>query len=310
MSSALLGKIRAGVLDPPAAAQATADPAYPVTEPAIEARYLYATVRTADGTVLSFTRRLAVDGGRGLRRLLVRSAGPVSPTLETLAIGRRAACGVDARLSHAAGTLTVTSAPDPGGSWFTAEVDADAISWSESDVLDLSGRTLGPGLQWELPGMRYAGWLYEVTGNALGREVRGVAGADTVWLPAGAALYADDPITTTGAARIWITFATSYGPDSAEYGHFLVGSDEGVAVTARDGTVSVHDQVTGNASADGASATITAPGRSWEFTRDRTGVVPEAADDPMIRAEGLVRSSGERRSPTAWMAALEMPRHS
>jgi len=304
-----LGKVEAGVLEPDMAARAVADPAASHTDLGVEARYLYATVRSEDGTVYTFTRRVVVSGGPGPRRLLVRGAEAGTATLESLPLGRRTATSIGARLTSHDGELALGSRDDGAGPAFAAEVSSSELAWSETQVLDLVGGALGPGLQWRLPGMAYAGWLYDVEGTVLGRRVHGVAGVDTVWLPAGSTLNVNDPIAATGAAGIWITFATSYGPGSAEYGHLLVGHGDGVAVTCRDGVVSVDHTVSGTADPEGASASVDAPERAWDFVRDPGGTVPETAEDPMVRAEGLVRSRGEQRPPRAWMAALEIPRH-
>lgn len=272
---------------------------------ATEAVYFYAVPRGGGGEPNTITRRIAVDGGSGLRRLLLRIVTQATGRLEPHPAGRSAASSRNAVLREGQGVMVAASVDEstPG---FAASAGEGALKWSDGDVLCLTGSVCGPGLWWAVTGMEYAGWMYRVSGRVLGQKVTGLAGVDQVRLRSGAVLYSDDRLLSAGETAIWTTFTNAFGDGAAEYGHALVAHDgEGFALVARDGDKVNTQTVRGTAEPDAAAAELWIDGEQWTYSADPTGLVPAVPGDPMVRSEGQLQRAGGPRSAAAHLAALE-----
>lgn len=118
-----------------------------------------------------------------------------------------------------------------GGPEVHAVLGPKTMTWSDSGHLELTGKIMGPGLVFCIPGfndeaMFYSHLYYEVEGTFFGEPVEGIVPYENCWLPTGK-LYTDGPILQR-YEEAWCAFATIYEDGSVQYGQ-LAGWSEGMA---------------------------------------------------------------------------------
>jgi len=80
----------------------------------------------------------------------------------------------------------------PGQPWRLTASGTD-FSWKEEGLFDLTGKLIGNGMQWYLPGVDwgtfYVAQLYDVQGTCEGKKVKGIISLDQAWMAEGAAIH-------------------------------------------------------------------------------------------------------------------------
>jgi hypothetical protein len=290
-----------------------------------EAVYIWGTARNRDGDLFVYARRMAAPdatAGAGAsegglqhsmndRFLLQASFDAEYPRLRREA--RSTAVGDDVRRSVEEGraVLRIPAAGDRQAMELVA--GDDVMSYTEGDVLDLSGVRLAPALHWYLPmgsdALYYPTQTWSVAGRILGHDVEGFAFVEEAYMPPGGRLYvAHDPLPTVGY-RLWYSWATTWDDGTTEFGHFvgngstfsvgIIADADGRVRTTRDLGIAVER------AEDGYwydRIRLDVDGEAWEIVADPRGRMQDLGPIPNPQQEALVRRVGETRTPRIWMA--------
>ena len=284
----------------------------------IDGSYPLCTVRDTDGVVYSCVRRIANGGdsggfilqsnadGKDLRIDPACGAAYSGPVAQTFDEGTHRLTGGDTTLD--------------GG--FLLALDRQSVHWKESELLELEGRLIGPGLQWYTPwpqhgGAFYAARIYRTQGSILGKKVDGFMGFDQYYFPPGFA-YGNDPFVQD-VELSYIVFGNEYDDATIEVGHMFHGHDRwGAAmVNNEQGPIILSSDVQAEITARderGYARNIhyRVQGEDWEFTADPTARMPDFGEGVAKNPgqEGLFRRTGEKREIVAWWAWTEtVPSH-
>lgn len=221
------------------------------------------------------------------------------------------------------GSVHWSSLEGEDGQPWEVSASGESFVWREEGLLDLSGRLLGNGTQFYIPGEEwgtfYVSQLYDVSGTLNGRPVKGVICLDQVWLPEGGAIhFAKDIVVENKMHVLWWTFATVYKDGSWEMGSFMLGHDNlGYAIFQNDkGEIHCSTDIEGEAvHKDGSyflkTAQIVVDGKDrWEFLPDPRGDMVDFVGGFPITAqqEGRWRRVGDEREPDHWIAWGESDR--
>jgi hypothetical protein len=270
--------------------------------------FFYGTVRDADGNIWNPMRRFTADGGN--EKLLLQT-NTERDSIGIHRAGRHSASCAGARRWLDGDEVRFEPAPDSEGEPFVIRASASRFSWIEQDVLELHGTAVPPGLHWHLPdrnqGMYYVSQIYEVEGQILGNEVRGIIPMDQLWM--NGTIYQNDIFVGRQAEVIWYTWATRYEDGGFDGGHFLVGHRQlGFALLYDEhGQVSATTDVTGRVTLDGEGPwpqgiEVVAAGQVWEFEPDPRGRMTDLMPIPNPQIEGRWRRKGDTRRPAHWSA--------
>lgn len=289
-----------------------------------EATYPWGTFRDDNGGVYIFMRRLPFDG-----LTEVSKTGPVRNT-----IGRRAVLFTQ----NAAGELEVnpasmatgynidtkTEVSDDSIVWSIDEVSdqrrglhavyrADRLEYREDGLIDVSGPSLKPGLQWYLPGrdngLFYASQTFACEGTIMGTPVKGFLFIEQAYMQPDSVLYAVNDVLVGAETHLtWYSFATQYEDGSFEFGHFIVGHDRlGIGIVAGpDGLIvqssTVKAKVTRSDDGWSERVDLDVDGQAWEIIQPRDLRILPTAHTPNRQQEGMIRRVGETRIPRNYMA--------
>lgn len=211
---------------------------------------------------------------------------------------------------------------EPGNPW-ELKASGEGIRWLEKGLVDISGKLVGNGLQWFLPGSEWGTYyiqqFYAIEGTILGRPVRGMMSLDQPYLEEGGAVhYKKDLIVNNKKHVIWWAFATQYKDGSCDVGSFMVGHDNlGFAILMNEkGEARVTTDIDGSVvHKDGSyfckSARVILEGKEeWEFLPDPKGDMVDFVGGFPITAqqEGRWRRVGDTREPDRWYAWGETDR--
>jgi hypothetical protein len=270
--------------------------------------FFYGTVRDAEGNIWNPMRRFTADGGP--EKLLLQT-NRERDSIGIHRAGRHSASCAGSRRWLDGDEVRFESPADPSGHPFEIRASAERFSWVETDVVELHGNAVPPGLHWHLPdrrqGMYYVSQIYEVEGQILGNEVRGFIPMDQLWL--NGTIYQNDIFVGRQAEVIWYTWATRYEDGSFDGGHFLVGHRQlGFALLYNErGEVFTTTNVTGQVTLDGEgpwprAIEVVAAGDTWEFEPDPRGRMTDLMPIPNPQIEGRWRRRGDKRRPAHWSA--------
>jgi hypothetical protein len=216
-----------------------------------------------------------------------------------------------------------SSLPDETGQPWKISASASHFSWREEGLFDITGKLIGNGMQWYLPGVDwgtfYVSQVYDVAGTCEGRKVKGVIALDQAWMAEGGAIhFQKDLVVNHKMHVIWWTFATIYKDGSWDLGSFMVGHDNlGYAIFQNDkGEVRCTTDIEGQVrhkpdSWFVESARIVLDGKEeWEFLPDPKGEMLDFVGGFPITAqqEGRWRRVGDTREPDHWMGWGESDR--
>jgi hypothetical protein len=285
----------------------------------VDGSYPLCTMRDAEGTVYSCVRRVA-NGGDSVGFVLQTNADG-----KDLRIHPRSAEGyggpVAQTLGDARHVLTGGAEP-PAERAFALEVDRTSARWREAALLDLSGRLIGPGLQWYTPwpqkgGALYAARIFRASGTILDTAVEGFMGFDQYYFPPGYA-YANDPFVQD-AELSYVVFGNEYEDGTIEVGHMFFGHGRwGAAMVNNDDgpiilTTTLESEITQRDDRGYAAHIVyRVEGEEWEFVADPTARMPDFGEGVAKNPgqEGRFQRVGDTRALTAWWAWTEtVPSH-
>lgn len=288
-----------------------------------EGGYLWGTLRDSDGVLYTTMRRFAAtepearkdnrqslagklivlsndtgDGGLGLRRE-PRGAADSADIVAELTDGNSA---------------TLSSPATAAGRPMRLVLSEQDFSYTEEEVIDVTGRIVVPPLQWYLPG-RDASLLYFtqtwlVDGTLLGKPVRGFLFWEEAWMYPGGRLYMDKDPLHDARYLTWYSWANHYDDGSTEVGHYLFGQDNfhvGVSATS-DGAVSVAREMNVEISraADGYwhdGIDYELDGVKWRCDPDPHGQMRGLGTSmPNPQQEGFMHRVDDTRRPEVYMA--------
>jgi hypothetical protein len=283
-----------------------------------EATYLWGTLRDDTGRPLSFMRRIVPEGlssdeagERALGdRLILQAAFDGADAMRVRREARAAASSDAVKRSVEDGRAVFRA--DGEQSSFALAAGTDAVTWTESGIVEVSGATVATGLQWYATGddaMLYPTQTWLVDGEALGRPVRGFLFIEEAYMQPGGRLYIRrDPLH---AARYltWYSWATEWDDGTVEIGHHLFGQGRFHVGVRADSNGRVHHaremdaRITRNTDGywmDRIDYTI--DGEAWELVADPVGRMVDLGPIPNPQQEGLMQRVGETRQPVTWMA--------
>jgi hypothetical protein len=201
----------------------------------------------------------------------------------------------------------------------TMSSDGSVTTWNEEGLFDLSGKLLGPGLQWYDSASEgcelYVSQIYLMEGSYQGKPVRGVMAFDQSYLPEGQHMYSGkDPLFRDKLHhRCWYTWGTVYKDGSYDCGHFVLGTDRvgfGLYTNEKQEVTMVTD-VSGDIVIDPKGTwpsriTVKAGHDNWEFLPDLRGRMPDmlggSSQSWTPQNEGRWRKVGDKREPDVWFA--------
>lgn len=220
-------------------------------------------------------------------------------------------------------TASWQNQPDDQGNPWKIEASGNAFSWKEEGLFDLSGKLLGNGMQWYLPGVEwgtfYVSQVYNVAGVCQGRPVKGCLAVDQIYMAEGGAIHhKKDLIVNNNMHVLWWTFANIYKDGSYELGSIMVGHDNlGYAIlTDESGKVRSTTKIEGEVihkpgSYFAESAKVIIDGNEeWVFYPDKKDEMTDFVGGFPITAQqcGQWRRVGDTRELDHWLGWGESDR--
>ncbi|MES2263888.1 MAG: hypothetical protein V4724_35665 [Pseudomonadota bacterium] len=285
----------------------------------------YGSVRDDEGHIYSFARSvMAPTGTPNPTKFIYQSTriDGVNLRIDHARMGKQAISQVPLQTLQGNTVAWSNQEGETGNGWRLAASGA-AFEWRENELFELTGKPLGNGLQWYLPGVDwgtfYVSQLFDVSGHCEGRPVKGVIAVDQVYMAEGGAVhFQKDLIVNNNKHVLWWTFATVYRDGSFDTGSFMVGHDNlGYAILMdQSGVARTTDRIEGlvrhrDGSYFAADArVILEGGEEWEFLPDAKGEMRDFVGGFPITAqqEGRWRRVGDTREPDHWMAWGETDR--
>lgn len=293
----------------------------PVLGLPLERTFFYGNLRDDEGNLYEVVRGIAAKGVAGANALFIQSSRGKETLRAMPEWGNAAATSNGAEGRLIGGEAVWTSAPDaPGKAFrFSMSEDGNSASWKEDGLLDLSGKLLGPGLQWHIPDSAgselYVSQIYEMNGIIDGRRVHGILALDQAYLPRETPMYGGkDPLFRPDMHhRCWYTWGTRYTDGSYDCGHFVLGTDRvGFALLTNErGSLVLDTDVAGDIELVPNEIwpkriTVKTRGETWVFTPDPKGRMPDmlhgANQAWTPQTEGQWRKIGDSRKPAIWFA--------
>ena len=261
--------------------------------------YVYGTWRDPEGNLLRPLR--GVDADSSTMRFLFTSK-PGSQ-LERHDEADHGLWRVPIAIARTGDSVSFTSVGANPATGFTFRHEPDGCSWSDGAFLAVSGRALGPGVQWFNTWQRGACLAvtakYRTSGMYLGRPVEGFVGHEIHYFPPHAN-WRDSPFGL-GREICWQQIANEYDDGSTLQATFAVGADGWGFAMLHDEQGEFHCTTEVNAEAtvrpNGYPETITYRflNQSWTWRIDPQGERPMMAPGPMRGADGTCRRDGDRR---------------
>ena len=267
-----------------------------------EGSYLYGTWRDLDGNLLRALR--GVSSVSSTMRLVFTSRPGAQLERDEAAESAMWSGPIEITSDDASVTFAAVGG-EPDGDGFTYIHEVDACSWSEGGVLGITGRSLGPAVQW------FSSWgdgacfsvsgKYRSTGVLLGREVEGFVGHEIHYFSEGADWW-NSPF---GAGReiCWQQVANEYVDGTTVHGTFAYGTDGWGFAMLHDEQGEFHCSTRVS-----AEATVTPTGypssiryrfadQAWTWRIDPQGERAQImAGSPLRGADGTARRDGDSRA--------------
>lgn len=287
----------------------------------VERVFIYGNLRWADGEMSEWVRGFYMGSLKANQGLFVQSTRGKDTLRSAPELFMPAARRWTATMEGDRGVWR-QAADETGKPFeFSMAADGSTIAWTEDGLLNITGRLLGPGLQWHIPDVGgstlYVSQIYEMTGTALGQPVRGVMAFDKVHQPVDQPLYSgkDNLFRPDAHHRTWYTWANRYEDGGYDAGHFVLGTDRmGFALLTNERNELVLDtDVSGTVELMPDMPWLkrvtvqTSRGDRWILTPDPRGRMPDMLNGGDTQAttpqnEGQWFREGETRKPVAWFA--------
>jgi len=262
--------------------------------------YVYGSFRDADGNLLRALRGIGADSST-IRFLFTSEPGAQLTRHDGADRVLWSGASVIARSGDA---VSFASEGADAGRGFEFRHEADACSWRDGGLLDVSGPAIGPGVQW--CNTWDSGTCYAVTGKYrargtfLGRHVEGFVGHEIHYFPSDAT-WRTSPYGE-GREICWQQVANEYEDGSIVQATFAYGADGwGFAmVHDEDGrfhsTTDVRAEATVRASGYPERITYRFLDQSWTWRIDAQGERPRLGPGPMLGADGTCTRDGDPRA--------------
>jgi hypothetical protein len=152
------------------------------------------------------------------------------------------------------------------------------LYWSEGDVLTLSGRLAGSGIQFLQPSrgfpLLYTSQPYALAGTILGQQVSGFVSLDQYYAPPGKDLKESPFFGDFEAA--WLTFTNEFDDGTIQFGHVLRGTRAGAGAVVEGANLVAHTEQLGGdyhlGSDDFVTRAVLDIGTAtWEFVGEEAG---------------------------------------
>jgi hypothetical protein len=311
----------AGAFEPSAAGMASPR-SYFGLEP--EATYVWGTFRDAEGKVYVFMRRLPFDGLTeapreagvrstiGRRAVLFRQndANELHVDPASMATGYNTDCVVEQDGEAVTWRAEAISESRRG---FWGRCTAGGLDYREDGLIDVSGWSLKPALQWYLPGrdngLFYVSQTFCCDGTVLGRAVSGFLFIEQAYMRRGGVLYAVNDVLVGAEAHLtWYSFATQWDDGVFEFGHFIVGHDRlGIGIVSNQerllvNSTTVAARVTRDEDGWSTRVDLDVDGDAWEVLQPKSLRILPTAHTPNRQQEALIQRVGETRKPVRHMA--------
>lgn len=288
-----------------------------------EAGYIWGTLRDDEGGLYSIMRRIpavrdtqqATGDIRSLGGKLILVSSHGEGTQLQLRREPRFAPESNDIVRRVSGTDSVELSTETNehGRAMSLTLTRDTMSYTESEVIDVTGTIVTPPLQWFLPGpessLLYLTQTWLVEGEITGKRVRGFLFWEEAWMPEGARLYIEKDPLHDAAYTTWYSWANHFEDGTCEVGHFLYGNgDFHVGVVAHsDGTVTsatTMDAVI-QRNPDGYwhdRIDYVIDGEEWVCEADPRGRMEGLGKVPNPQQEGFIHRVSDTRKPDVWMA--------
>ena len=182
--------------------------------------------------------------------------------------------------------------------------EPDVCHWHEAGIVEVSGRLIGPGVQWLHPwpeggGCFTATLKYASEGRFLDRPVTGFIAHEIHYMPSGMDWYKSR--YGQGMEICWQHMANEYDDGTFASGTFAFGTDGWGFAMVHDehggfhATTDVRMEATVRPSGYPETVTYTFGDQSWTWEIDPKGERPRIADGAMIGADGMFRRVGDTR---------------
>jgi hypothetical protein len=261
--------------------------------------YVYGSWRDVDGNLLRALRGVGADAST-IRFLF--TAEPGGQLTRHLGADRDLWTGPSA-IERTGGSASFASVGGDARNGFEFRHEPDGCSWTEGELLAMSGHSLGPGVQWFntwQSGACYAvTGKYRTSGTVLGRAVEGFVGHEIHYFP-------DDSTWRTspfgqGREICWQQIANEYEDGSTVQATFACGADGWGFAMVHDEqgrfhcTTDVHAEATVRPNGYPESITYRFLEQSWTWRIDPQGERPRLGPGPMLGADGTCRRDGDLR---------------
>jgi hypothetical protein len=276
---------------------------------ALQAIYAYGAFRDAEGNLYGLIRKFVGPLTAGLGLMTVQDGG-----LRLDRASFRSGRGASTRRIFSDAHL-YTGQQMPGDEPFEVRVTDTELSWSEGELMSISGSLGAPAIQIYIPSFEesafYASQLYPASGTILGRPVTGFALFDQSYMPPG--IDWKDSKVFNELEYAWGSFATEYPDGSIEWGHLCLGRRgfSFAIIADQSGTVAASTDVSGGVDFDddgwATRLLCRSGGEDWEWTADADGQLRDfsAARPGYFAQTGWARRIGETRTPTRWFSWQE-----
>ena len=262
------------------------------------ASYFYGTWRDERGNLLRALRGLGADSSDFAFAFEAIAGGQLECDSTTNSALYRGPIEI---VRHA---TDVTFAADAGPDVFAIRHHQEGCSWSDGDVLEVSGTQIAPAIQWfdswpDGGGCFSATAKYRSKGQFLGRHVEGFIGHEIHYMPPDVN-WMDSPYGR-GREICWQQVANEYDDGSIEQATFAVGADGwGFAlIHDEDGTFYSSTDVTADAEVldNGYPARVTYrfEDQAWTWRLDQQGQRARTIPSAPLGADGTCTREQEAR---------------
>jgi len=177
------------------------------------------------------------------------------------------------------------------------------IEWTEGDIVQLTGKRLGPAISWysfdEDGGWGFSAYLSRVSGTIMGKKVEGFSEFSTVWTPPGISF---GPLYYEKGAS-WLLAINEY--ENGEYecchlGHLAAGAKFAMIednTGPRACTTDVDLEIALDKIGYPDELNYTIEGERWEWRPRPGGDMGDPANPIHRDREGVLRRVGDTRTP-------------
>jgi hypothetical protein len=261
--------------------------------------YLYGTWRDPDGNLLRAIRAVGADAST-IRHLFAASEGT---QLEIDARSEAAMWSGPSTIERLGDEVTFAGGGGADEALFRYVQDEHGCSWHDGEAVAVSGRSIGPAVQWFNTWAGGAAMTvtgkYRVQGTIRGVPVEGFTGHEIHYFSPGANWM----LSPFGRGReyCWQHIANEYDDGSIVQASFATGADGWGFAMVHDETGAFHAstevdvEATTRANGYPESLTYRFADQTWTWTIDPQGERAAIGSGDLIGADGTCRREGDDR---------------